>query len=104
MQNMLRAIGQPAAHAAGQRAVDHIQVRSQRCTAARTAPVSLLTVDAVLPDDLELLRHPVDEQRHHLARVARGWRSGYPLGGFDEGFVGSLVACTEASDHWEEIG
>jgi len=65
------------ANAARQRAVDHVEVRAERPTS--TAPISLLAVDAVLPDDLELLRHPVDEQRHRLAREARGWRGGLNL-------------------------
>ena len=65
-----RAIGElPAAHtAAQQRAIDHVQMLAWRPTAG-TAPVSLRAAqEALLTDDLDLLRHAINVQRHGLAR------------------------------------
>src|SRR5262249_9932702 len=39
-------------------------------------PVGLLTVDALLPDDLQRLRHAVDDDADLFAREASGWRLG----------------------------
>jgi hypothetical protein len=92
---MARAIIEPMAYAARQRAGDEVQVRSQHPT-ARTRPVGLhAAVDAILADDLEHLWPAVDDDGDRLARDPSVRRGGYPLGGFDEGSVGPLGACAE---------
>jgi hypothetical protein len=50
----------------------------------RAVPISLLPVDAILPDDHEHLLPSVDDNADLLAREADGGRLGYPRGVFDQ--------------------
>ena len=101
-RNTLRAIAELMANPARQCALVPVQIPTQRST-PRTAPVGLLAVNALLPDDLKRLRHAIDEKRDLLARGASMRGRGYPRGVFNGGFFDGCVACAEARDHGGEI-
>src|SRR5262249_46365335 len=63
--------------------IEQVKVHAHRRTPARAEPKSFLPVDARLPDDLKRLLLPVDDDADLFTRDPRGWRLGYPRGGFD---------------------
>src|SRR5262249_52906711 len=81
-RHTLRAIAELMADPARDLIVVRVQMPAQRST-PRTAPVGLLAVDALLPDDLKRLRHTVDEQHDLFTREASMRRRGYPRGSFE---------------------
>jgi hypothetical protein len=71
----LAGIDQPETGPTGDFAASNIKMPVQAATPI-AAPIRLLPVDARLPDDLELLFPPVDDDTNLLARDPSGWRLG----------------------------
>ena len=69
------SVAQAKANPTRDLAIVHVQVPAQLST-PRTAPVGLLAVNALLPDDLNHVLDPVDAQRDLLAREASMGRAG----------------------------
>jgi len=74
---VLAGIAQAKANPTPDLAVVNVQVPTQLPT-RRTLPVSHLAADTVLPDDLDHLLGPVDDDADFLAREPSMGRRGYP--------------------------